>query len=101
MPPKVRLRRPLRSADIWDGHYQVAIQYPDAGVNAGTGLAAIGRGVVIECKDFRDILVRYDRPHTFFFIDLPYWQIKEYRYNVEERDFESFHLKIHTFERTH
>jgi len=43
--------------------------------------------VLIECKDFRDILPRYDRPHTFFFLDPPYWRIKEYRHNFTERDF--------------
>jgi len=41
----------------------------------------------IECKDFRDILTRYDRPYTCFFLDPPYWQIKEYRHNFIEQDF--------------
>jgi DNA adenine methylase len=28
--------------------------------------------VNIECEDWRDLLKRYDRPHTFFFFDPPY-----------------------------
>ena len=28
--------------------------------------------VNIECEDWRDLLTRYDRPHTFFFFDPPY-----------------------------
>ncbi len=43
--------------------------------------------VQIECKDFRDLIPRYDRPHTFFFLDPPYWRIDGYRYNFVEQDF--------------
>ena len=43
--------------------------------------------VQIECKDFRDLIPRYDREHTFFFLDPPYWQIPGYKHDFEERDF--------------
>jgi DNA adenine methylase len=43
--------------------------------------------VVIECKDFRDLIPRYDRPHSFFFLDPPYWKIPGYRYDFAEQDF--------------
>jgi DNA adenine methylase len=43
--------------------------------------------VQIECKDFRDLIPRYDRPHTFFFMDPPYWCIPGYKYDFEEKDF--------------
>ena len=44
-------------------------------------------GVYVESKDFRDILTIYDRPHTFFFLDPPYWRIKEYNHNFGDQDF--------------
>ncbi len=43
--------------------------------------------VQIECKDFRDLIPRYDRPHTFFFLDPPYWEINGYKHNFVEQDF--------------
>ena len=30
-------------------------------------------GVVIECLPWDKLLARYDRPATFFYLDLPYW----------------------------
>ncbi len=43
--------------------------------------------VQIERKDFRDLIPRYDRQHTFFFLDPPYWQIDGYKYNFVTQDF--------------
>ena len=43
--------------------------------------------VVIECKDFRDLIPRYDRPHSFFFLDPPYWCIPGYKFDFVEQDF--------------
>ncbi len=45
----------------------------------------------IESKDFRDIIPRYDRPHTLFFLDPPYWKIPGYKHDFTEQDF--FDLK--------
>ena len=35
-------------------------------------------GVYVECLDWRDILKRYDRPHTWFYLDPPYWGSEGY-----------------------
>jgi DNA adenine methylase len=43
--------------------------------------------VQIESKDFRDLIPRYDRPHTLFFLDPPYWKIPGYKHDFEEQDF--------------
>ena len=43
--------------------------------------------VVIECKDFRDLIPIYDRPHSFFFLDPPYWCIPGYKFDFIEQDF--------------
>lgn len=44
-------------------------------------------GVTIERLDFRKLLPRYDRPHTFFFMDPPYWDVPGYRHDFVEQDF--------------
>ncbi|MDD2321750.1 MAG: DNA adenine methylase, partial [Geobacteraceae bacterium] len=43
--------------------------------------------VVIECLDFRDLIPRYDRDYTLFFLDPPYWKIDGYAHNFVEQDF--------------
>lgn len=43
--------------------------------------------VVIECMDFRDLIRKYDRAHTLFFLDPPYWNIPGYKYDFAEQDF--------------
>ncbi len=35
-------------------------------------------GVVIECLPYRAFIQRYDRPHTLFYIDPPYWGSEDY-----------------------
>ncbi len=30
-------------------------------------------GVVIECLPYADVIRRYDRPGTLFYLDPPYW----------------------------
>lgn len=42
---------------------------------------------MIECKDFRDLIPRYDRPHAFFFLDPPYWNIPGYKYDFATQYF--------------
>lgn len=54
--------------------------------------------VQLECLPYEEILKRYDRPTTLFYLDPPYWGRKLYRYNLEPKDFETLaeHLaKIH------
>lgn len=43
--------------------------------------------VMIECLDFRALIPRYDREHTLFFLDPPYWKINGYAHNFVEQDF--------------
>ncbi len=43
--------------------------------------------VNIECMDFRELIKRYDRPHTLFYLDPPYWEIPGYHYDFQEQDF--------------
>ena len=43
--------------------------------------------VQIECLPYQDILRRYDRPGTLFYLDPPYFGLKLYRYNFSEKDF--------------
>jgi len=43
--------------------------------------------VTIERLDFRKLIPKYDRPHSFFFLDPPYWQIPGYRHDFAEQDF--------------
>jgi DNA adenine methylase len=45
--------------------------------------------VTIENLPYNDVIRRYDRPHTFFYLDPPYYGIKAYRYNFEPADFEA------------
>jgi DNA adenine methylase len=43
--------------------------------------------VQIESLPYEQILKRYDRPTTLFYLDPPYWAKKLYRFNFEEADF--------------
>ncbi|HEX9879311.1 MAG TPA: DNA adenine methylase [Candidatus Binatia bacterium] len=43
--------------------------------------------VTIEDLAYQDVIRRYDRPHTFFYLDPPYFGMKVYRYNFEPKDF--------------
>jgi DNA adenine methylase len=43
--------------------------------------------VQFECGDYSDIVRRYDRPTTLFYVDPPYWNIKyEYRHMFTKRN---------------
>ncbi len=42
--------------------------------------------VQIECLDFRNLIQKYDREHTFFFLDPPYWNIPGYKADFIEQD---------------
>jgi DNA adenine methylase len=43
--------------------------------------------VQIESLPYQQILKRYDRPTTFFYLDPPYFGRKLYRFNFEDKDF--------------
>jgi DNA adenine methylase len=43
--------------------------------------------VQIECLPYEEVLKRFDRPATLFYLDPPYFRRKLYRYNLEDADF--------------
>jgi DNA adenine methylase len=45
------------------------------------------QGVQIECLPYEEILDRYDRPTTLFYLDPPYYNRKLYRFNFSKEDF--------------
>lgn len=45
--------------------------------------------VQIESLPYEEILKRYDRPMTLFYLDPPYWGRSLYRYNFNGHDFET------------
>ena len=44
-------------------------------------------GVQIEHLSYDEVIRRYDRPETFFYLDPPYFEIRLYRHNLERDDF--------------
>jgi DNA adenine methylase len=44
--------------------------------------------VQIECAPYGEILARYDRKETLFYLDPPYYGLKLYRHNLMPEDFE-------------
>lgn len=45
------------------------------------------QNVQIECLPYQQVLKRYDRPETLFYLDPPYWGMPYYRFNFTESDF--------------
>jgi DNA adenine methylase len=43
--------------------------------------------VQIECLPYEEVLKRFDRPTTLFYLDPPYFRRKLYRYNLEDAEF--------------
>jgi DNA adenine methylase len=50
--------------------------------------------VQIECLPYQDILQRYDRPTTLFYLDPPYFGRKLYHYNFSENDFKELESRL-------
>lgn len=50
--------------------------------------------VQIECASYEDILRRYDRPTTLFYLDPPYWGRRLYRFNFSTADFEELERRL-------
>jgi DNA adenine methylase len=46
------------------------------------------QGVQIECLPYEEVLQRYDRPSTLFYLDPPYFDRKLYRFNFTQEDFQ-------------
>ncbi len=43
--------------------------------------------VQVECLPYQDVIQKYDRPTTFFYLDPPYWDRELYKFNLKEQDF--------------
>jgi DNA adenine methylase len=44
--------------------------------------------VQLECLPYEQVLKRFDRPWTLFYLDPPYFGLKLYRHNLKTADFE-------------
>jgi DNA adenine methylase len=51
--------------------------------------------VQIESLPYEQILERYDRPTTLFYLDPPYWERVLYRHNFTEQDFIGMERRLH------
>ena len=51
--------------------------------------------VQIESLPYEEILKRYDRPTTVFYLDPPYWERKLYKFNFSEADFQNLERHLH------
>jgi len=56
------------------------------------------QGVQIESLPYEQILKRYDRTTTLFYMDPPYWGRKLYRHNFTEQNFISLEHRLHDVE---
>lgn len=52
-----------------------------------TAVAARLQRVQLECGPYEEVLRRYDRPSTFFYLDPPYIGLQLYRHNLNSDDF--------------
>ena len=52
------------------------------------------QNVQVECLPYEQVLERYDRPTTFFYIDPPYHDRKLYNFNFETDDFERLAARL-------
>jgi DNA adenine methylase len=50
--------------------------------------------VQIESLPYQEILAKYDRPATLFYLDPPYWGRKWYRFNFSEQDFVNLNTRL-------
>lgn len=48
----------------------------------------------IESLPYEQILVKYDRPTTLFYLDPPYWERKLYKFNFKEEDFRKLEARL-------
>jgi len=52
--------------------------------------------VQIESLPYEQVLERYDRPTTVFYLDPPYWNRKLYKFNFTEDDFVTLEARLHS-----
>jgi DNA adenine methylase len=53
------------------------------------------QGVQIESLPYEQVLERYDRPTTMFYLDPPYWQRKVYKFNFSDEAFSQLERRLH------
>jgi DNA adenine methylase len=53
------------------------------------------QNVQIECLPYHEILKRYDRPTTLFYLDPPYWERQLYKFNFTQKDFTDLEQRLH------
>ena len=53
------------------------------------------QGVQIESLPYEQILERYDRATTLFYLDPPYWQRKLYKFNFSDQNFIDLERRLH------
>ena len=53
------------------------------------------QGVQIESLPYEQILQRYDRSTTLFYLDPPYWRRKLYKFNFSDEDFRGLDQRLH------
>lgn len=51
--------------------------------------------VQIESLPYEQVLKKYDRPTTVFYLDPPYWERRLYRHNFTEKDFIALEQRLH------
>jgi DNA adenine methylase len=51
--------------------------------------------VQIESLPYEQILEKYDRPTTLFYLDPPYWERKLYKFNFTEQQFDDMETRLH------
>lgn len=52
------------------------------------------QNVQIECLPYEQVLRRYDRPATFFYLDPPYYGVRAYKYNFTVDDFHTLEARL-------
>jgi len=52
--------------------------------------------VQLECLPYQDILKKYDRDFTFFYLDPPYFNRPYYKFNFEEKDYVEMAERLQT-----
>ncbi len=54
--------------------------------------------VQLECASYEEVVQRFDRPTTLFYLDPPYWGRNLYRHNFSEADFEKLAKQLKTIQ---
>ena len=58
----------------------------------------LAQGTIVENLPWQDCLSRYDRGHTFFYADPPYWQVEGYGVPFEIDQYEQMAASMHSMQ---